>query len=189
MPPGPWALAATTASSWRPTWTGWPWATSTKRSPLPGPQRRRDRRRPPPPRRSAAGPGEVLDGAAPPPPGRRHGRRRGPGTGRAGPGRPLSPAVHRGWPPPGRQATIMPPGPLGWPPPAAAPPSAVPTQSSHHVPSPETTAAPSMPFRTAFLGRVELMGDRRAVVSCILGHSKPWLCWWTATQYPLGLWQ
>ena len=80
MPPGPWALATTMASSWRPTWAGSPWATSTTRSPPPGPQRRRDRRRPPPPRRSAAGPGEVLDDAGPQaPPGRRYGRRRGPG--------------------------------------------------------------------------------------------------------------
>ena len=47
---------------------------------------------------------EVLDGAGPQaPPDRR----------RAGPGRPLSPAVHRGWPPPGRLATIMPHAP--WP--------------------------------------------------------------------------
>ena len=189
MPPGPWALAATTASSWRPTWTGWPWATSTKRSPPPGPQRRRDRRRPPPPRRSAAGPGEVLDGAAPPPWATSWSTSRSWNW----TGWPWSTAISCR---PSRVATTWTAGhhhapwPLGrWPPPAAAPPSAVPTQSSHHVPSPETTAAPSMPFRTAFLGRVELMGDRRAVVSCILGHSKPWLCWWTATQYPLGLWQ
>ena len=88
MPPGPWALATTTASSWRPTWAGSPWASSSSRSPPPGPQRRRDRRRPPPPRRSAAGPGEVLDALAHglplmswPPPGRRPAHR-GPGPGR-----------------------------------------------------------------------------------------------------------
>ena len=100
-------------------WDGWPLtslATHRRRASSwtagAGVSARRDRRRPPPPRRSAAGPGEVLDVAGPQaPPWATSWATSRSWTGRAGPGRPLSPAVHRGRALPGRRPAPRGPGP------------------------------------------------------------------------------